>query len=228
MKESTYEEPLMSLVPNSDFERLLWEKRVNTELRQKLKESEIKNGMLQSELDEMRDLISTSDNNKLQIANTNKNKKIKELEEVIRRMKKDRDDLLHKFYGQKKKENTITMHNLIIEFNTTGPCKVDVDKVVAGWSNEFSISRWHDDYRLIEGNSEDCAKVTITQEQAQEIISKANLLQIKDALFKNGSTYRSKENIESELKRLKDIKPTDKNQSIVLAETVKSYEAALL
>ena len=52
------EEPLMSLNPKSDFELLLWERNKSKELTALLKQCHIKMGELQSELDEIKDVIS--------------------------------------------------------------------------------------------------------------------------------------------------------------------------
>ena len=116
------------------------------------------------------------------------------------------------------------MEDLIVEFKQTGPCTVDVDKVVNAWTDEFSISQWEEEYRLIKGNKEECAKVTITPEQAKEIISKAKLLPIKSSLFRSGVTHRSKSNIESEMKRIQGIYEQKRTEYLDIKNPLEMHE----
>ena len=122
------------------------------------------------------------------------------------------------------------MKDLITNFQTTGPCTVDVDKVAKAWNNEFSISQWEKDYRLIRQDAKDpeiCAKVTISNEQAEEIILKLNLLPIQSTIFRSGATYRSKGSIESELKRFRVIHEEKSNELRTITDVVNSYSRAL-
>jgi hypothetical protein len=120
------------------------------------------------------------------------------------------------------------MKKFITHFVETGPCTVNVNKVVKAWDNKFSISRYHDKYTLVRGKGERCAKITITSEQAKEIISKAKLLPIQDSFFRHGVTFRSKENIESELARLENIEQEKATELKVISGVVREYRTALM
>ena len=55
------EEPLMNLRPQSDTEKLLWERHKNTELTEELKIVKINLGALQMELEELKHEIKTQE-----------------------------------------------------------------------------------------------------------------------------------------------------------------------
>jgi hypothetical protein len=121
------------------------------------------------------------------------------------------------------------MQELIKEFKETGPCLVDVEKVVSAWNDKFFISQYQDKYTLIEEIElfkEEHYKCVISEEQAVDIIKKASLLQIKYTFFKQASTYRSRSNIISEIDRLEKILNEGKLTQ-VLKDTIDSYKEAL-
>ncbi len=125
------------------------------------------------------------------------------------------------------------MQELIKEFKETGPCLVDVEKVVSAWNDKFFISQYQDKYTLIEQIElfkEERYKCVISEEQAVDIIKKASLLQIKSTFFKQASTYRSRSNIISEIDRLEKILNEGKltqPEIRVLKDTIDSYKEAL-
>lgn len=125
------------------------------------------------------------------------------------------------------------MEELIKEFKETGPCLVDVEKVVSAWNNKFSISQYGDKYTLVEQielYKEEHYKVVITEEQAIQIIEKAGLLQIKSTIFLKASTWRSKSNIISEIERFEKILNEEKltqPEYRVLRSELQSYKQAL-
>lgn len=127
------------------------------------------------------------------------------------------------------------MTEYIVKFQETGPCEVDVEKVAKIWNDRFCISRWHDNYRLVEYlvvGKEECYKIEITQEQAQQIIKTVNLLPIQSSLFRFGITYRTESNIVTERDRLiaivaeKSVEGNEKELK-VLMEVVEEYNVAL-
>lgn len=120
------------------------------------------------------------------------------------------------------------MKSLITKFEQTGICEVSTQKVVQAWNDKFSISKYHDRFTLVkQGKGDNCAKVQISTEQANEIITTLNLLPIQSSTFRNAKTYRSTKNIISEIKRFEDIK-TQKEQEIqVLDSVISEYENAL-
>lgn len=121
------------------------------------------------------------------------------------------------------------MQELIKEFKETGPCVVDVEKVVSAWNDKFSISQYGDKYTLVEQVElfkEERYKVVIPEEQASEIIKKAGLLQIKSPVFSRASTYRSRSNIVSEIERLEKLTVNDDFHHVI-KDTIQSYKKAL-
>ena len=69
----------------------------------------------------------------------------------------------------------------------TGECKIDIDKIVRCFGRSI-ISRWHDTYRLV--NRRASVKITISREDAFELIERLGLVEMKSAIFRNGSTFR--------------------------------------
>ncbi len=124
------------------------------------------------------------------------------------------------------------MEEFVKTFKDTGPCEVDVQKVVDSWNDKMSISQWQNDYRLIqlvELFKEEAFKLTITKDQALEIISKARLLPIQSDIFKSGITWRSESMILSEIERFKNIlKESKVSEEIkVIKSVITEYEKAL-
>jgi hypothetical protein len=125
------------------------------------------------------------------------------------------------------------MEKLILEFNETGPCKVDVTKITETWDDRFSISQWNNEYRFIKQKKllEEPVEVkaTISEDQAKELIKKVGLLPIPDSFFASGTTWRTKSNIISEKDRIQAIldKSTDTQEMRVLRDIIYSYNQAL-
>ena len=124
------------------------------------------------------------------------------------------------------------MEELIKTFNETGNCEVDTDKVANAWNDKFSISQWHDEYRLIEYIElfkEEAYKITISKEQAMEIIEKVKLLPIQSSFFRNGKTWRSESNIISEKNRIENLlkDKTDVQEIRVLRDVISEFNGAL-
>lgn len=120
------------------------------------------------------------------------------------------------------------MKKLITEFNQTGDCKIDVAKVVKAWNDKFSISQYHEEYRLIkQGRGQNCAKVTISKEQAEILIDKLKLLPIQSGMLRFGKTYRTESNIISEKNRIQKILDEKQNEIEVLRSVISEFNGAL-
>lgn len=124
------------------------------------------------------------------------------------------------------------MEEFIKTFRDTGNCEVDTDKIANDWNDRFSISQWHDEYRFIEQIKlfeEEAYKVTISKEQALEIIDKAKLLPVKSSLFRHGITWRSKSNIISDKNRIENLlkDKTDFQEIKVLRDVINEFNSAL-
>jgi hypothetical protein len=120
------------------------------------------------------------------------------------------------------------MKKLITEFNQTGNCTIDVAKVVKAWTNKFSISQYHEEYRLIkQGRGQNCAKVTISKEQAEMLIDKLKLLPIQSGMLRHGRTYRTESNIISEMERIQKIQSEKQSELSVINSVINEFQSAL-
>lgn len=117
----------------------------------------------------------------------------------------------------------------ITQFNETGPCEVDIEKVAKVWTDKFSLIQYHEDYTLLKyGKGErPLMKVQVSETQAKEIIEKMNLLKVQNSVFVHGAEYKTREFINKELARLNKIK-TDKEFEIeVISKVLKTLRTAL-
>jgi len=77
---------LFNIRPTTDFEKLLWAESLIKELKQALDESEKRNGMLQSEIDELQDTGTYSD---MIIKIKEQKEMIQKLNDTIGKLRKD-------------------------------------------------------------------------------------------------------------------------------------------
>ena len=86
------------------------------------------------------------------------------------------------------------MKNIIIKFNETGSCEIDVDRAIKKWNHLWRISQWHEKYTLVKYVRKDSPitqfKVTILEFQAMQLIKELGLIQYKSDIFRNGSTWK--------------------------------------
>lgn len=81
----TYDEPLMSLRPKNDAEKLVWERHRNSELTKENKALKLEIGVLNSEIEELKHLMKTEQTGALIL----KNKRLKEqIDQLISKNKK--------------------------------------------------------------------------------------------------------------------------------------------
>lgn len=88
------QETLMPLRPKTDKDLLVWEKAKSKDLEEKLEASQIKNGELQSELDELKHRMKKEQVGALILKNNRLAKKGNEKDQKIRSLKKTNADLL--------------------------------------------------------------------------------------------------------------------------------------
>ncbi len=120
------------------------------------------------------------------------------------------------------------MKNVIKNYVITGPCTLYVDKLVKLWNDKFSISQWHDEYRLVKSRGKgESLKATISTEQALEIIKKLNLLPVHDTLFKNGKSWKTKLTISSDRNKLIELLELKYQEINVLNRALSECECAL-
>ena len=125
-------------------------------------------------------------------------------------------------------KRSIPFKKLITEFNETGNCVVDVDLVKKAWTDKYSISRHHDNYKLVRHyRGESHSKVQISAEQAEAIIKSVGLLEIQSSLFRFGKTYRTESNIISELSRIRNIVTEKRQEMSVLNSVISEFTEAL-
>jgi len=86
------------------------------------------------------------------------------------------------------------IEDVFLEYQSTGPCTVDVDLLEKKWNHLWWISEYDGGFRLIKNLRRRCAsttvKVTITKEQAEEIIDRMNLERCADPLFVKAASWR--------------------------------------
>lgn len=86
----------------------------------------------------------------------------------------------------------MTLNNCVTEFNDAGVCKIDTDIAVKYFNNKSFISRWNDKYTLVRiiYKSRRALKVTISEEDAKEIVSRLGLVENPSGLFSSASTFK--------------------------------------
>lgn len=89
-----------------------------------------------------------------------------------------------------------TLDKIIIDYQMTGDCQIDVDLVVKKWNHTWAIYQWEDRYRLIKhvrlGTPNTRIKVQIPVEQAKELIERLNL-DGENGGFISSTTWRQSE-----------------------------------
>ena len=89
----------------------------------------------------------------------------------------------------------------IVDVQSTGICKLDLNVVSKKFGEHSTISRWHEEYRLV--NLRARVKVTISKEQAFNLIKMLNLVEYKSPIFANAGTFMT-------ASRLERVKESDK------------------
>lgn len=88
---------------------------------------------------------------------------------------------------------------LVSEYALTGPCVVDVGEIVNQWDHRFVLFQTDNpnadpEFRFVKftrrGSGSTDIKVTISKDQAAELIEKMKLVQTRDILFVRASTWR--------------------------------------
>lgn len=87
--------------------------------------------------------------------------------------------------------------DVVTEFHNVGPCVVDIPLLVKMWDWKWRIGQYKNEYRLhkiktyrkkeINGYQ---LRVTISEEQAIELIHSCNLEYMKCSVFRHGGTWR--------------------------------------
>lgn len=96
-------------------------------------------------------------------------------------------------------------NSYIKKFELADECEIDIDALVKVWDNKFFINQYDSpvskksEYRLIEYVKEfeepTKTKVTISEQQAKEIISRLNLIPIKDVFFRNNIGWQTEQRV---------------------------------
>lgn len=87
------EEPLMNLRPQSDAEKLLWERHKNTELTEELRIVKFNLGVLQTELEELKHEMKKEEVGALILKNKKLKQTLKDKEEQCKEQKKEIEQL---------------------------------------------------------------------------------------------------------------------------------------
>lgn len=93
---------------------------------------------------------------------------------------------------------------IVGEMPRTGPVTIDVEKTAALWNHLWWICEWRNtengNFRLIRYNRKDspsCAKITISEEQAQELIEKVNLTEIDEPMMRSAFSWKRQSDIDA-------------------------------
>ena len=96
------------------------------------------------------------------------------------------------------------MENIISgEFQRTGINTINIDEVIKKWNHLWWLSEWRRDnsFRLIKNVRKDspmtACKLTISYEQAHELIGKLKLLPTNSGVFASGFSWRREEDSEA-------------------------------
>ena len=85
------------------------------------------------------------------------------------------------------------MEDIVTEYNITGTCVVDVDRVVKKWNHLWTLSQWKETIRLVKMLRKDSSiralKVEISNEQATDLIKRLDLVNRPSGLFSSASTW---------------------------------------
>ena len=88
----------------------------------------------------------------------------------------------------------MTLNNAVIEYNSTGICKIDLALAIKHFTNKSCIhmDKRSKTYRLrrFTHKQNEVLKVEISEDQALELINKLNLIEFHNAFFRNLSTFR--------------------------------------
>lgn len=72
-----------------------------------------------------------------------------------------------------------TLDKVVVDYQMTGDCKIDVDLVVNKWNHTWALYQWENKYRLVKhvrlGTPNTHMKVQISVTQAKELIDRLNL-----------------------------------------------------
>ena len=86
------------------------------------------------------------------------------------------------------------MESIVTEFNDTGVCRIDTEKVAAKWNRLWRISLWKDKFTLIKYKRKDSPistlKVEISKDQAMILSDKLNLIRERSTVFNSGATWK--------------------------------------
>lgn len=90
------EEPLMNLRPKTPEEKILWLEYEKTQLEETNRKLNMEIGMLQSEIDELKDLMKSEEKGALIIKNKNYKQQIKDLENRVKDLKRENEKYLER------------------------------------------------------------------------------------------------------------------------------------
>ena len=96
------QEPLMNLRPKTPEEKLIWLEHEKKELQKDNQRLNMEIGMLQSEIDELKDLMKTEEKSALILKNKLYKNQIRDLENRVKDLKKENELFLQKIIKLQK------------------------------------------------------------------------------------------------------------------------------
>lgn len=86
------------------------------------------------------------------------------------------------------------MKSIVTEFNETGVCRIDIEKVVRKWNKLWRISQWKDKFTLVKYKRKDSPittlKVQVSKEQAMILSDRLGLMRERSTVFNSGATWK--------------------------------------
>lgn len=122
------------------------------------------------------------------------------------------------------------MKQFLNTFQETGICELKVGLLIKKWKDNFSIyTSDNKEYRFaIDGKKGRCSRVTISEEQAVEIIKSIGLLEIKSPVFNSARTFRNKSFIENAINKTNEQIRENVMENNFLNRHLKSLTLAIL
>lgn len=120
------------------------------------------------------------------------------------------------------------MSELLKEYNQTGNCVVDLPVLYKKWNKTFTLSQYRDDYTLSKKKGKNGGlKVSISKEQALEIIKELQLVEIQDITFRSAKTFRSRVDVEKDIDRLSETYTEKLQEATLIGNVIQSYRNAI-
>ena len=122
------------------------------------------------------------------------------------------------------------MSKYLLDFQSTGVSKLNIELVLLDWNNRFFLSQYKDTFKFaISSRKRNCLdlKVEISKEQFDEILLRKKLVKVQDTFFRHSISYFTKSHLEKEVLRLNKIHDYHKGIANAAKSASENYADAL-